>query len=1428
MLKKLICAAVAFLIMLPTPICGFAYSEGETKTVLVTYSGIAETNAQVSFMIIKSGGSFSDLRADDIQNVEIVDADANGNYTYSVVLKDAELSPSGEILNYKLNSNIKTLDINSGVISEAVLVKIDGETAAFNTSPIAEDNGVVFVPIAETFSKLKTELTYDAETKTYTGKGNNGDIEIVVGKNTAEVDWVDIEMPAASKTVNGVDMIPAYIIEDALKTDAPIYNAGARTLSLKTPQKSGDLPEEFDISEVVKSLPEGTVLLSNSEFQSNIRKGSGAEYVTVQKSGGVLRLTTRKNTYGEFPQYKSGIQLPSWVYRDFDKGETGLISFEARALQTEDESGSANINVMYQRTSDWNKAMSEQISIPGNSKWQTYYLPVYSGINDMKADKSPHVMLQIGGRPMCIEIRNFSFVNYKTEVPISTLKPAIEQPYKGMEEDALWRKEAYRRIEKYRKNDINIKVVDESGNPIPNAKITADMKENEFMLGVSLCSNEVLNLDTSSKSGEIYDNLITNDFNTGVCGLEMKAAYMRQDDGKTGIDMANEFLSRGKRFRGHTILWDGSGLLPAEKPENLSYDELYDQVLKRARLMAYAFKGKISQWDVLNEPTRSNYMSSRFNSTKLYSDVFKEVRRIDPSAKLYVNETGIEGLAKKGKTDEIPVLLSIVKNLKNDGAPIDGIGIQAHCTNYLYPQGFYHQLDRCAAAVDEIAVTEYDFQNQNMDYADEHLRDTLLATFSHPKSTAFVVWGVQDTMHWRNSAPFYDSDWNVKKDTLDVWEKMVKSEFETHESAETDSSGSAVIRGFRGDYDIKCSVLGASCSASFRLVKDGTNEIKFVVSGGGISAQVSNSPEAKTPLIEFENTIEAQRAYETENSANYKIVYFDSEFKGENGIENTNVLNGTETDSEGYLNGNEWASSAGIFGIAASGGSEGVVLKCADKTADLRHRVSLKNRAKNTDVVASLSFSALNAQGNGELSADLALEGEETYNCGSLSYANGVYSFETVSGEKFTLGKNERYTIRAAFVYENGGYVLRCSIYDKNGEAVFTEENSAETYADVSDINTLKLNISASGSLEEEVFEIYGVRVSGEKDGEIVEYKNTETSEAVLSDSLRNFSLSNTVYMGKTPQTNSAENIPRGKWGLYAASEQTDAFGFNDYGHYLYARRTAPNGENVLARNFAPVSEGSVLTLNYDMYINCTAQYYNSYGKAALMLGSGDMGTKSTVSLFEYDQYNGFYISVFGDNNNIVHYTKNDWNWVNLNVNVQFVPNADGKYDANVCITNAYGFKYEKTVENVLTAQEAQKLNTLYIVSQTTASESTSNSRYGSDICGFKNITVSRTTAPFLKNENGETVYNGNAENFEIGYNNITGRMKDLILIKALYKDGKLVGAETKPFTLEEGENRMLFEAGKIPNADSLKVFLLNDMQTITPLKETDIIKIEK
>lgn len=1403
----------------------YTAAASEYRNVVFRIDAASKPNTYVSFMVVKEGGNIDLPKEEDIYDTEVVETDSAGNCTYAVTLKNARLSSKGKIENYMLKSSIKGIDINSGTVTDKLTVKIDGNETEFSNMPVIGKDGVVFMPIAETFEKLGVPLLYNAENQTYSGKGNNGEIEIVMGKSTAEIDWVDVEMPAASQNINGTDMIPLYIIADAVKTETA-YDAADGEISLKKPQPQEE-KEEFDIEKVISTLPNGEKIVSGSSFANNMKVATGTQYASLTKTAeNTAVIKTHRNNYGEIPTERTAIEVASWSSgKDFNKGQTGLVSFDVRAMSTEDESGNAIINVLYQRSSDWNKALSETVVIPGDKEWKKIYLPAYSAFYDMNKSNGAHFMLQVGGKPMCIEIKNFSFVNYGTDVNVETLKPSASEGYKGIEEDALWRKEAYRRIEKYRKNDMEISVTDENGKGIENAEITADMTENEFMFGVSLCKNELLNLDLNTKAGAIYNELINNSFNTGVCGLEMKVWDMTDDDGFDGIKMVNEFLNRGKRVRGHAILWEsGSNCLPIENPDKASYDEWYKAGIEYARNAAYTFKGKLAQWDVQNEPSASNYLSGRYNSRRLEADMFKEVRKVDPGVKLYVNETGMEGMnSKSSSKGYMPSLLNIVRELKRYGAPVDGIGIQAHCVNYNYPQGFYHQIDKCSELVDEVSVTEYDLLNEKTEFADKYLRDMLLATFSHPKTTSFTVWGVQDTMHWRNAAPFYDSDWN-ERPAMQVWNDMVNKEFATHSAVKTDQNGKAVIRGFRGSYNIKCKIGDEEYTVPFKLVKDGENKITFTAAKNGILARVSNKPDAKPAPIEFNDVTSALKDYESKNDAHYNVEFFNKSFKGENGIENSSVLNGGGLKSEKYINGKCYASETGLDGIIAASDDGGVYVKTGgEKTADLRHRLKIDNKPQDTDIISEFVFDTLDGGANGRFDTAFHLNGESLeYDFGKLIYNDGNYVFEANDGESVTLERDYKYVLAASLTYSNGKYLLCYELSDANGNVIWNYTDTDTQYTNIGKIDELIINFSSDSGNGDNIFRFWSAGVRCKKDGEILSFDGVKPSTEILNESLYDFDMSAVKYMGTNVSGSNIGLTPEEGWGLYSQSGGTNAFRYAVNGHYLYAVRNTPSGENILKKSFEPIKNGEELTLKYNMYITCPTQWYDSSGSAKIILGSADRSINLPISSFEYDGYHAFWLNLLKEKNDVNWDGKNDYNLTPITVECRLSPDGEENYNAYLCVSNSYGFKHEVTVDDVLTAEEVQKLSAVFITSKTDFS----GTRYNQNLCGFKNITVERTEKPYEALENGIRCAD-DTYSFEIPYNNVTGQMKDVTLIFALYKDNKLTETQILPQTLKNGKNRLTFKEKNLNNCDYARVFLWKNADCMTALKNSEMIIIE-
>lgn len=710
-------------------------------------------------------------------------------------------------------------------------------------NPCVIDEGTVYIPMQEVFFKMGVYMEWNEKEELWYGEGNNGEIRITVGSNVADIDWVDVELPAPVKEINGVVMIPLYLVEDALKTDAPIYDEETKSIYIKFPDINDKPKQKFRIESVVNDLPEPKQDLFREEQLYNLRYDNGGttmqDYKVVDVEGMPFKKAAQieMKKFEDFPKSIYSVQMDTMIDEgSFEAGDVGLATFWARATTITDESGVAKMRFCYESLGDWQKVIQgETVSI--GYEWKQYYLPMYNARYTMQGGNA-HLCFSVGGKHQIIQVADVHLYNYGKDVSIETLIPGAGGAYKGMEDDALWRKEAYRRIEKYRKNDMVITVTDEDGNPVEGAAVKADMTDNEFYRAIAICDSEILDLDTDIKSGRIQSEVMDKYFNAGVSGNEMKEMRLR-DDYRTGVREINEYLSRGMQARGHALSWDNLGIRTYSVVNGISndlvtyddlrngtysYDEIHDYMMDYVRAKVWLFKGTLFQWDGLNEPHDSNGVRNIYGNTALFSDVFQIAKALDPKCKLYVNETGMEGHENRDAQFRATALVDIVGKMKeNERAPVDGIGVQGHCVSYLYPQGFYRELQMLAEAVDEVSVTEYDFMNADFTYAPQHLRDTFLATYSLPKSKCFVIWGYWDPMHWRGYGPFYTSDWKAKPE-LAEWDRIVNEEFVTHETAVTDKDGKAVIRGYRGKYDISVEKDGITGKCEFTLTDSDNTE----------------------------------------------------------------------------------------------------------------------------------------------------------------------------------------------------------------------------------------------------------------------------------------------------------------------------------------------------------------------------------------------------------------------------------------------------------------------------------------------------------------------------------------------------------------------------------------------------------------------------
>lgn len=450
------------------------------------------------------------------------------------------------------------------------------------------------------------------------------------------------------------------------------------------------------------------------------------------------------------------------------------------------------------------------------------------GTDQANLDLSNISFFQIDGEWANPNPFDFSFDNLKLSNEV-----AAPPPYPGHEFNAPWRGEAAARIEANRKADLSIQVTDAVGRPLSGATVDVAMQQHEFGFGSAVTANR---LRDNNPAHAIYKQKVQQLFNIATLENDLKWPPWNGEWGsqftQTGAVAAVDWLLANEiRVRGHNVIWPGYNNLPANVKQILDNAPLDANEQANLRTVinnhiddiAGEFAGKLSAWDVVNEPwDNHDVMDNLAEGNGAMVDWFERVRANDPSAVLYLNDYNILSTGGATNTAKQQFYFDTLATLKNQGAPIGGVGFQGHFneSNLAGPEQLWEILDRYAALDLDMQITEFDFGTPNEQLQADYTRDFLTAMFAHEGIDDFIMWGFWENAHWRPDAAMYRSDWSIKPNG-EAYLDLVFDEWWTDESLVSDPEGMAELRGFKGDYEITVTLNGETVVLPVTLADGG-------------------------------------------------------------------------------------------------------------------------------------------------------------------------------------------------------------------------------------------------------------------------------------------------------------------------------------------------------------------------------------------------------------------------------------------------------------------------------------------------------------------------------------------------------------------------------------------------------------------------------
>jgi GH35 family endo-1,4-beta-xylanase len=507
-----------------------------------------------------------------------------------------------------------------------------------------------------------------------------------------------------------------------------------------------------------------------------------------------------------------GYQLVGKSAAPVAKGDVLLGTFWARCI--EPAGGQARTAFIFEvARSPW--AKSAEFPVTVGPEWTKINVP-FRAAQDYAAGEA-HINLHLGMGPQTIEIGGLAVTNFGRAVALKDL-PRTSFAYDGSAPDAPWRAAAAERIEKIRKGDLAVTVTDAAGRPVAGAEVRVAMKRHAFGFGSAVVARRIMG---DGPDHARYREIIEQNFSRVVFENDLKWPGWENRPGREITMKALDWLeARSIEVRGHCLVWPSWQNTPRglrdlkDKP-----DALREAVAAHVREEAAALKGRIAEWDVVNEPY-TNHDIMDVLGMGVMADWFRIAREADPAPILYLNDYSI--LTGGGR--DVRHQADFEKHLKaliEAGAPLGGVGMQGHFGGDLtgLPR-VLEILDRFAALGRPISITEFDIDTLDEEQQARYTRDFMTAVFSHPSARGILTWGFWEGSHWRPAAALWRRDWTIKPNG-EAWLDLVKRQWWTDATARSDASGRAAVRGFLGAYEVTVTAGAATRTVAVTLSKEG-------------------------------------------------------------------------------------------------------------------------------------------------------------------------------------------------------------------------------------------------------------------------------------------------------------------------------------------------------------------------------------------------------------------------------------------------------------------------------------------------------------------------------------------------------------------------------------------------------------------------------
>jgi len=288
-----------------------------------------------------------------------------------------------------------------------------------------------------------------------------------------------------------------------------------------------------------------------------------------------------------------------------------------------------------------------------------------------------------------------------------------------------------------------------------------------------------------------YASTLAREFNMLEAEDAMKWTAIRPDEKTFDFAAADRLVdfaeAHGMKVRGHNLLW-GTHNPKWLTNGNYTPQQLSKLLQEHIGRVVGRYRGRVFAWDVVNEALDENgrvrdsiwHNQPGIGLGPTYIEqAFLWARAADPKALLFYNEAGAEGMNRKSDA-----VYAMVKDFKNRGVPIDGVGLQMHLLDLkVDAASIAANIDRLTRLGVQVHVTEMDvalpvdaggavLHEADLAQQAEIYRQVATVCLQHSGCTAFQTWGFTDKYSWigwfthktKGDALLFDRQYKPKPD----------------------------------------------------------------------------------------------------------------------------------------------------------------------------------------------------------------------------------------------------------------------------------------------------------------------------------------------------------------------------------------------------------------------------------------------------------------------------------------------------------------------------------------------------------------------------------------------------------------------------------------------------------------------------------------